>query len=69
MNTTKWNRLVACVATAGFGLAGMAAAQDVTWADREGETLLMKAADRGQTAEVQRLLAAGAPRIMMARQL
>ena len=43
-----------------LGLVGQTLAQDVNWSDHEGETLLMKAADRGNAAEVQRLLAAGA---------
>ena len=62
MNTTTLKKLALSVLAAGvaFGMSGTANAQDVNWADREGETLLMKAADRGQVAEVTRLLAAGA---------
>ena len=63
MRTGTLNKLAVTILAAGvsLGMATPASAQDVTWADRDGETLLMKAADRGNVAEVQRLLAAGAP--------
>ena len=62
MKTTALKRLALTILAVGsvLSLAGTACAQDVNWADHDGETLLMKAAERGRLAEVQRLLAAGA---------
>ena len=57
-STNTLKKLTVALLSAVF--LGSAVAQDVNYADYEGETLLMKAADRGQVAEVQRLLAAGA---------
>ena len=56
----KLHQKILTILVAGAGLAGLASAQDVNQADREGKTLLMRAADRGLTAEVKRLLATGA---------
>ena len=56
----KLHQKALTILVAGAGLAGLASAQDVNQADCEGKTLLMRAADRGLTAEVKRLLATGA---------
>ena len=65
MKTTVFRKLAytvsaAAVLTCAGGAVYAQTAADVNYADREGETLLMKAADRGNVAEVTRLLQAGA---------
>ena len=62
MNITMLKKWALAVFAAGatLGVASPAAAQDVNHVDRDGESLLMKAAERGWVDEVQRLLTAGA---------
>ena len=62
MNKATLKNIIAGIIVTGsaLGMLGQAAAQDVNQADREGKTALMRAANHGQVAEVQRLLAAGA---------